>query len=432
MTAKARPPRGIHARLVGGGAVVLAGLLAWNAGNYAFFLIAGRLLGPSDYGLVAALLAVSVVVLVPCGALQYGIARRVAGTPGDALARGAVYRRAWWRALVVSTALGAAAALVLGAAGLAGVDGMGPLLATIPILAPMGVLMLSLGQLQGEERFGPLAVSMGLIGAPRPLLILALALLTSATYAALLGSALASVAAAAAAAAFTWRLLRHAPAPDASEWRAFSRTLAPLAVGLTGIALLTNLDVVVAKLALDDVEAGQFGAIAVLAKAVILVPQTTSVVLLPRIAARRAAGRDTGPLLLLGLASAVLAGGLGSLVCLFASDPIVRITFGEEYTDNAGLLPAFVAASALLGGLTVLVNHHASRQADRFVWMVGGLAVVQVAAFALFHSRPEALIAVDAAVAGIGIVVHEIVHRGSGDSMIRAAGALLARKARGG
>ena len=57
-----------------GGGVVLIALVAWNLGNYAFFLVAGRWLGPEDYGLVAALLAATLVVAVPVQALQFATA----------------------------------------------------------------------------------------------------------------------------------------------------------------------------------------------------------------------------------------------------------------------------------------------------------------------------------------------------------------------
>ena len=62
--------RRIHESPLGGGPAVLVGLVLWNSGNYAFFLLAGRRLGPDDYGVVAALLAVTLIVLVPSGALQ--------------------------------------------------------------------------------------------------------------------------------------------------------------------------------------------------------------------------------------------------------------------------------------------------------------------------------------------------------------------------
>ena len=86
-----------------GGPKVLAALIAWNVGNYLFFLAAGRFLGPADFGLAAALLAVTVIISVPGNALQYGIAHSVAapmhvgeGTPS------AIYRRAWRRSLFTS------------------------------------------------------------------------------------------------------------------------------------------------------------------------------------------------------------------------------------------------------------------------------------------------------------------------------------------
>jgi O-antigen/teichoic acid export membrane protein len=94
----------------------------------------------------------------------------------------------------------------------------------------------------------------------------------------------------------SWRGARPARESSAAEWRAFTRPLVPLIVGLCGLGLLTQLDVNVAKLVLGDDSAGQFAATATLAKAVYLVPQAVSLVLLPPVATRSAAEQDTGML----------------------------------------------------------------------------------------------------------------------------------------
>src|SRR5215210_7148193 len=86
-----------------GGGMVLAGVVVWNASNYAFLLLAGRGLGPADFGLVAALLAAILVVSVPASSLQFAAARLVAAPP-DAdleLAEG-IYRRLWRRFAVAT------------------------------------------------------------------------------------------------------------------------------------------------------------------------------------------------------------------------------------------------------------------------------------------------------------------------------------------
>lgn len=392
----------------------------WNLGNFLFFVIAGRLLGPEDYGLVAALLAATLVVMVPASAFQYAIARQegpLAGL-GDPAA-GSVYRHAYRRALVWVPVGVAVIAVVIVVAGVAADGPVGPMVTTLLVVAPMVALYLSLGQIQAESRFRAFSVPIALLGVPRPLFLLLLTAAGLSVYAAILGSAAAVIVAAVTAVALTAARLRTAPAATPAAIGAFRRALAPLATGLAGIALLTNLDVVVAKIALSDREAGEFGAIAVLARSVVLVPQAVSIVLLPRIAARHAEGRDTGPLLAAAVGLTLLVGGLATVGAAVFAEPIVRLTYGAEYVDGASLLAPLAAASTLLGAIIVLVNHHAGRSADVFVWAMGPVALLLPLLFIPLHGSGAQLIAADAIVAVVALVVHEVIHGRGPDGILR-------------
>jgi O-antigen/teichoic acid export membrane protein len=414
------PPTRRRFRIPGlrGGGLVLGALIAWNAGNYAFFLIAGRLLGPADYGLVAALLSATLVVAVPAQALQFAVARLVAAPPGgDADLAEGIYARAWRQCALVTPVLAAVACggILLAAALHSGVP-VGPQLVTVALVAPLGFFFLTMGVLQGRERFGGFAAGFALWGVPRPIALPILATFGMGVYAALGATGFALLC----ALGCTWWLTR-APRPrrepGAPEWRAFARPLIPVTVGLTGLGVLTNLDVIVGKLALDPDEAGRFAAAATLAKAVFLIPQAVSFVLLPRIAARSAADRDTGMILGVAVALTLVAGGLASLAIWALAEPILRITYGGEFAGSADILGAYAAASTLIGALIVVINHHVGRGRNAFIWAVAGIAVLQVVLLAAFHSSAEAIVAVDAVVGAAGIGVHEIISRGSTDAI---------------
>lgn len=404
-----------------GGPAVLAALVLWNLGNYVFFLAAGRALGPADFGLAAALLAVTVIVSVPGNALQYGIARSVAAPeePHDGVPS-AVYRRAWRRSLAWAAAAGAVAtAGILAARAIDGDVPAGPLLVTLLIVLPMGPLFLSLGQLQGEQRYRGYAVTFALWGVPRPIVLAPLALLGIGVYAALGATAVALAAAAAVGAGLTAPRLAGPTPPAGPDWGTFTRALPAVVAGLSGVAFLTNLDVVAAKLALDAHDAGYYGAAAVLGKAVIVVPQALSIVLLPRIAARRAEGGDTGRILALAVVVTLAVGGLVALLCLPLADLITRIAFGHDYLPGSGLLAPLVAASTLLGLAIVLVAHHSARADHRFVWAVGGVAVLQIALLAVFHGSGGQIVGVNLAAGVAVLAVHEAIHGRSDDGIAR-------------
>lgn len=416
---------GATRRAASAGAKVFGALVAWNVGNYAFFLLAGRLLGVDDYGLLAALLAVTVVASVPLGALQMEIARQVAGAGAEEIGS-TVYARALIRAAWLGPLAAVLAAMVTVGVATAVETPVVGLALTFAAIAPMPALFLGLGQLQGEHRFGAFSVGFATWGGARPILLLPLVAvglgITAglwATFGAVLLAALIAI----------WptreRLARRRP-PAPAAWGAFRRGTPVVAFGLAGIAVLTNVDVIAAQVWLTPTEAGWFAAVAVLAKAVILVPQATSTVLLPRIAAREAEAMPAGELLAIGVILALAAGLVGVLVGLTVSEPILRLTFGEDFTGDAPLLAPFAFASGLLGALIVLVNHHVGRRSLRFAWAMGGLALAYLLALGILHDSAEQIVAVNIAAGVVGLVMHEALFARDDESLARGL-VLLAR-----
>jgi len=429
------PPHGDPVRMrargvqtIGSGLQVAIGLGLWNLGNYAFFLLAGRVLGPADYGLVAAILSGVLVIQTPFTSLQTALARVVSAVPSAEGA--ALYRTALRRALRWTPA---GAALAAAAVVLAGVvrDGVpvGPLLAAILVLLPVAVFPLALGQLQGERRFGRYALSMASFGLPRPLMLLPLLALGLGVYAALLGTAATTVLAGVVAVLFTADRLREAVPgpPQAHHARAMATSLAPLVAGVTAVAVMSNLDVIAAKLALDPVEAGLFASAAVVAKAVFLVPQAITIVLLPRVAQRHAAGGATAELLAVSLGATLLIGAACSLIALAFAEPIMTLTFGDEFADSAAILPELTAAMTLIGASLTLLYHQVALGSYRVAWLLAGTAGVLAVGLALVHGSPEAIVAVDATVAAGALIAHDLIGAGSGDTILAGLRALLRR-----
>jgi O-antigen/teichoic acid export membrane protein len=420
--------------------IVGASIAAWSVGAFAFYLVAGRALGPTDYGLVAALISVIVVVAMPFIALQWSIARVVAAA-GAANRVGALaaYRRGTLISTAVVGALAAiATAITVVIDAVAGPIPVIPLVITYVALVVMVPLLMACGALQGESRYPGLAWSYASSGVLRaPLLLPLLALPIGAVNSAMAAVALAVAIGAAWALMLTQSDLRLTAAPPRDIWNDFLSALPPVAVGLTGIAVLTNVDVVAAKISLGGEEAGLFGAASVVAKSLLVVPQALTLVLLPRVAARQARGERTGSLLAGGVLVMAVAGIAAMVVAVPLESPIMNLAFGTAFEPAAALLVPFLGATTLLGALLILVNHHVARSDHRFVWAVGGLAIIQIALLSFFSTSAEAIIVIDAAVAGVGLVLHEVMYFSTDESMLKGAGAQIAstfrraRRARG-
>jgi O-antigen/teichoic acid export membrane protein len=424
-----RPGHLTARRALGSGLGVLLGFGLWNLGNYAFFLLAGRVLGPEDFGLVAALLAAALVVQTPFMSLAGALAR-VVGGQGDGGA--GVLALALRRAVVATVVAGSLVAVLIVVAGM--VDDrvpVGPLLATEATLLPAAIVPLALGQLQGQHDFGRFATGLATFGLPRPFALAILAAFGLGVYAALLGTAITAFIAAAVAIGFTMGPVRETPTDPRSEsWRAFSASLIPFTVGIAAISALTNVDVVVAKLALGGDQAGVFAASAIIAKSVLVIPQAIATVALPRVAARQAARQETSSL----LAAAAGVGTAASLLIIagvaLLADPIMKVTFGDEFADGSRVLAEFTAASALMGLLIVLLYHQLALGSYTFSWVLAGAAALQVALLAVFNGSSEEIIAVDAVVALLALVGHEVMPGRSGDRLWR--GVVAAGRRRGG
>ncbi|HTI34935.1 MAG TPA: oligosaccharide flippase family protein [Miltoncostaea sp.] len=422
--ARTSTPRGV----LGSGLGVLLGFALWNLGNYAFFLLAGRILGPHDYGLVAALLAAALVIQTPFMSFAGALARVVGGRAD----RGeGVYALALRRATVATVAAGVlAAAAILVAGAIDDRVATGPLLATLATLLPAAVLPLGFGQLQGEHDFRRFATGMASFGLPRPVALAVLAAAGLGIYAALLGTAVTAFIALAVVLGYTMRPARAAPADASGEaWRDFSRSLLPFFVGIAAFSALTNVDVVVAKLALGGDDAGIFASAAVIAKSVLVIPQAIATIAIPRIAARRSAGRPTSTLLAIQAGATIAAGLVVTGVVAVLRDPLVTITFGDEYADAAGLLVAFTAAMSLMGVVLILLYHQLALGRYGYAWVLLGVALLQVVLLAGFHGSADAIVAVDAIVAGVAVIAHEILPGRGGDRLWRGVAAEVRRYA---
>ena len=130
-----------------------------NASNYVFHVTVSRLLGPTDYGALAAILAVALVISVPFGVVQAVTAKRTA-----------VLRVAGQEAQILEAAARGTKATAWVGTGLAVLFVLAsPLLAislqvdvgTVILLAPFVlftlILGVPLGAMQGSLRFGAMA-----------------------------------------------------------------------------------------------------------------------------------------------------------------------------------------------------------------------------------------------------------------------------------
>ena len=334
--------------LARGGGLIAPALALVNLVGYLLAVVASKALDQDGYGELNALLGALLIASVPALALQALVARSVARRPREE-EPGGRERALLSRCAVLGAAVTAAVAALAPALAAFVHGGVGGPLWLAANLLPLAVLCGAMGVLQGAERFGALALlivaqGVGKVVGLLPLLLdggpaaVLAALAAGTTLAALAGTALLA----------TGSPGLRGPAPTDLPG---SREALAAAGGLFALLAAANLDVLLARNALEGDASGRYSAGAVCAKAAFWLPQAVAVVVFPRLAEPEA-GRQVLR------RSVALIGGLWAVEvvgALLLARPALEITFGRDYGSLAPLVPVFVLQGGALAVVQLLV-----------------------------------------------------------------------------
>jgi O-antigen/teichoic acid export membrane protein len=398
------------------GALLAAATAASIVAAYVFLLAAGRILGSEDYGSLAALLGVLTIVLIPAGALQMAVSREVSrrvatGDPRGAgrLARGVL------RAAGIATAplLFVALALAAPLSHVLHIDSLGIVVLAVLALSTALVFPLALGVLQGLQRFPAVAT---LYVFPWVVRLVVLAAAAGAGYR-LGGAIFATLVGALAATALAFLLIRQPLRVEGGlsrpELLTFLGYLWPVAVALVGIALLTNVDVLIVKARFSGDDAGAYAAASAFARVGFFLPAAILTVLFPLTAARQARGEETQDILGRSLFATAGFCGLLALAYAAAGTGLVAMTFGTDFSEGGDVLAPFALAMGLFSLANVLVGYHLSRGETRYAWIVGAAVVVQVAALVVIPSSLAGVVWTNVVIGVLLLAAHELLEESS-------------------
>lgn len=385
--------------LVGSGVIAVA-MGVMNLTTYGFTILAARLLGPSNYGALAAMMGLLLVVNVLSLGLQATAARRVAANPEHTAAIETEIVAVSYRSSLALGALCLVATPVIYA--ILHLDSWVTAALLAVTVVPLTVMGGQAGVLQGEKRWVPLALIYLMMGVGRFLCGGIALLLRPDELGAMIGIAIGAFL----PTVVGWFAIRH---PSRSLARTHSDT--PAASGLLrevahnshallAFFALSNADVVIARSVLDDHQAGLYAGGLILAKAVLFLPQFVVVIAFP--AMSRPGGsnathlRSLGLVLAIGAVTVVGAAVLSSLAVVFIGGP--------EYAALQSKLWAFAGLGTLLAMLQLMVYNVVARQHQRSVFVVWA-ALALVLAVSPFVGSVSVLLTVVASVDAALLVV---------------------------
>ena len=349
--------------LISDSAVIAAAMVVMNAANYAFTITAARFLGPTEYGALAAMLGVLMVVNVVSLGLQATAARRVAAQPDarDAIERD-VMRATTWCAAGLGLVMLAISPLVSAVLGLDSWLLAGLVAATAVPLTFMGG---QAGILQGERRWIPLAAVYLGAGLGRLAFGVAGLLVAKTSILAMCGLLVGAFLPVVVASSVMRR--HRGRSPDHPRQHVLRETFHN-SHALLAFFALSNVDVVAARVVLPEHDAGLYAGGLILAKAVLFLPQFVVVIVFPSMSQNPAARRVNAFALAL-----VLAAGLALV-----------FVGGPQYAEIAPLLWVFAGLGTVLAMLQLLVYNVLARQQQKLVLLVwatlAGVALLAITA----------------------------------------------------
>lgn len=385
-------------RWVVGGSSIAVAMGVMNVATYGFTMLAARILGPQPYGALAGLMATLLIISVLQLGLQATAARRISAEPDHVGQIEHTILRVTYRAALAVGALLLVLAPVINI--VLRLDSL--LVAALVSLAavPMTVMGGQAGILQGERRWGPLALIYVANGVPRLLIGVALIAWQPTELNAMLGVVIGQFA----PAVVGWFALRQSRHPGAISDHHAARPMVREAFhnsqALFAFFALSNVDIVVARNVLDSHDAGLYAGGLILTKAVLFLPQFVVVLAFPAMASanerRRALTRSLSLVAALGAVAILGALVLSGLAMIFVG--------GNDYAEIQGQLWLFALLGTALSMLQLLVYSVLARQGQRSIYLVWA-ALATLVGLGMTVSSLEGLLAVVTVTDGVLLAV---------------------------
>lgn len=372
-----------------GGTMAVATVVAGGL-NYGFQVVAGRALGPEQYGVFGALTSLFYLLNVGGRAVRLSAARFTAEFRTDDRRLSVFHRGLLLRTGVFS--VGVFALLALTSTRLAAfldVPSPWPVVVVAAAVPFSLVLPANFGLFQGRESFVRFGVYKVLQAGLTLSLAVGLLLLGYGIYGALgalfVGTAVAFVG----STVHARRSFRGAIGPTPADLTVdFARTYryaAPALLAGFCLTVPTSVDVILAKHFFDAQAAGLYTAVAVLGKVLVFLPLGISMALFPKVSAA-AADTDAGGLLARAFAYTAVLAGAGALGYWLVPDLVLGLVYTSEYAAAGRLLAWYGLAMLAYSLALVLLNFQLARDEAAYVYLFALVTLVEVGLLWRYHA----------------------------------------------
>src|SRR5579875_300079 len=367
-------------------------LLATNimAGAFSYLLhpFLGRMMGVSEYGQVAALIALSLVLATPAQ-----IIATIAAKYASSLSMNEDFARLndFIRRLT-AILLTAGVCISVAFIALSGYEAFffhltsqqGVILLDLTFIVSLGT-PLNVGTLQGLQRFRWFAAILFLPTFLRLVFCIGFVLLGLGVNGAILGIVVSSLLAYLVSFQTLRRVLRGPRTPFGSLRSLWSYSLLATTAA-AAIVLLYSIDTVLARHYLSAQEAGLYAALATIGKTVVLITGSVTTVMFPRIAALYERRQPYMSVVVQAVAGVLLLSAAVEVAFYLFPSLVTKLLFGQTFIAIAGLLVPYGMAMLLLAVGSVLIYYFLAVGKSSFVPIIFLSCTLEISLIVWHHA----------------------------------------------
>jgi len=399
-------------QLIAGSAVLFAGNMLANFGNYLYHLLMGRMLGPIDYGVLASLIAVSYLMSIPIATLTLTVVKYTSALRGQKRLTVVNYFYQWITRKSLIYGLAGFLIFIFFSPWLASFLHLDSVLLLLIVggISFLGIfLAINLATLQGFLHFGKFALSnitsvaIKLVSAV--LLVYwghrVLGALSATLAGSFIGYLLALI--------FTREIIREKQRRQGFEGREIVAYALPVFFSILAFTSLYTTDIILVRHFLPAQEAGFYAALATLGKIIFFASSPIVMVMFPMVSERHANGKKYINLLSLSLGLVFLAClGISGVYFLFPK-LMINILYGSQYLPASPYLWLFAIFLSFYSFCYLLVSFFLSIKKVKVVVFPVIAAATQVVLISIFHQSLSQIIWVSISVLGLllaGLLVY--------------------------
>ncbi len=390
--------------------VLLVTTLTAAAIHYAYQFAMGRMLGPADYGVFAALFSIIYIVHAPVQAVQLTLTKFVAEF--DAKNNLGAVRNMFFSAtriiFLISLVIFFLCILLRGAiAEFLNISDSGIIFWFSFIFLGILIVAVARGVLQGMQKFKALGSNLIIEAIIKFGIGVALVLAGFRVVGALMGTNISLILAFILAFAVSYKAVKQSMGEklNTSEKSAIYKYAVPMLIALSVVTFMYSIDVILVKHFFPPEDAGIYSAAALVAKVIFFALLPISQAMFPKIAELRIKRENYSGIFIKSVLMAAGLSAIAAAVYFMAPGFVLNLLFGSAYDAAIPLIGLFGLAISLLSISYVFINYFLATGRTMFSYVLPFFAATEAILIWLWHGSLFQVVSIITIIMGAVLLV---------------------------